>query len=137
MTEFLHEVVKKRERGQEMRSLQDTIFRMPTIGRTFNVPTSLRMPPINEIAYRSQPAPGAQTDHYVVFPNVGSWIQCAVNILTPSTTTVRSPQMLILNAWELIAGHACRPNYRWVDNSYVCRSCSARYATDGSEWNNG
>ncbi len=137
MTEFLHEVVKKRERGQEMRTLQDSIFRMPTMGRMFNVPTSLRMPPINEIAYRSQPAPAAQTDHYVVFPNVGSWIQCAVNILTPSTTTVRSQQMLTLNAWELLAGHACRPNYRWIDNSYVCRSCNARYATDGSEWNNG
>ena len=137
MTEFLHEVVKKRERGQEMRSLQDTIFRMPAIGHILNVPTSLRMPPINEIAYRSVVAGQRGAEHFVVFPNVGSWIQCTVSILTESTTTVRSQQMLILNAWELIAGHACRPNYRWVDNSYVCRSCSARYATDGSEWNNG
>lgn len=137
MTEFLHEVVKKRERDEEMRSLQDSIFRMPTMGRMFNVPTSLRMPPVNEIAYRSQPAPAAQTEHYVVFPNVGGWIQSAVCILTPSTYYLRSPQMLTLNAWELIAGHACRPNYRWENNAYICRSCSGRYETDGSEWQRG
>ena len=137
MSEFLHQVVAKRERGQEMRSLQDTIFRMPTMGRMFNVPTSLRMPPINEIAYRSRPASGEQTDHCVVFPNIGGWVQSVVSILTPSITTIRSQQMLTLNAWELIAGHSCRPDYRWVDNSYVCRYCNARYATDGSEWNNG
>lgn len=134
MTEFLHEVVKKRERGQEMRTLQDIIFRMPT-GRGFSVP-SLRMPPTNEIAYRFNTA-GAVTEHFVVFPNVGSWIQSAVSILTPSTVTVRSQQMLTLNAWELIAGHACRPNYRWRDNTYACRFCDASYSTDGSEWNNG
>ena len=136
MPEFMHEVVNKREREQEMCSLQDTIFRMPTMGRTFNVPTSLRMPPVNEIAYRST-AVGLQTEHFVVFPNVGSWIQCAVSILTPSTVTLRSPQMLTLNAWELIAGHACRPNYTWANNTYTCRSCSGTYETDGSEWYRG
>jgi hypothetical protein len=134
MTEFLHQVVKKREREQEMRTLQDTIFRMPT-GRGFSVPL-LRMPPMNEIAYRSNTL-GAQTEHFVVFPNVGNWIQSAVSITTLSTTTVISHQMLVLNAWELIAGHACRPNYRWANNTYTCMFCSGTYETDGSEWRRG
>ena len=142
MAEFLHQVVKKREREQEMHTLQDSIFRYssqdvfrPPLGRGFVVP-SIPIPPANEIAYRHQTA-GSQTEHFVVFPNVAGWIQSAVCILTPATTILRSPQRLTLNAWELIAGHACRPNYTWSNNIYTCRSCSGTYATDGSEWQNG
>lgn len=135
MTEFLHQVVKKREYEQEIRGLQSHIFRSP-LGRLFSVP-SLRMPPINEIAYRSIVAGQRGAEHFVVFPNVGSWIQSTVSILTESTVTVRSQQMLTLNAWELIAGHACRPNYRWANNTYTCISCSGTYETDGSEWQRG
>ena len=134
MPEFLHEVVKKREREQEIRSLQSYVFR-PPLGRSFTV-TSLRMPPINEIAYRYTIV-RTQTEHFVVFPNVGSWIQSTVSILTESTVTVRSQQMLTLNAWELIAGHGCRPNYRWANNTYTCIGCSGTYETDGSEWQRG
>jgi len=134
MPEFLHEVVKKREREQEIRSLQSYVFR-PPLGRSFTV-TSLRMPPINEIAYRYTIV-RTQTEHFVVFPNVGSWIQSTVSILTESTVTVRSQQMLTLNAWELIAGHGCRPNYTYLGNGYQCRSCRATLETSGTEWRNG
>ena len=137
MAEFLHQVVKKREREQEMRGLIDfDSWRVnPPIRRGFTVPT-LRMPPANEIAYRSSTNNGV-TQHSVIFPNVGSWIQCAVVIATVNTVTVRSPQMLAINAWELLAGHGCRPNYTWNNNTYTCNSCSSTYETDGSEWQRG
>ena len=134
MAEFLHQVVKKREREQEMHTLQADIFR-PPLGRGFTVP-AIPMPPANEIAYRYHTRDGV-TEHSVIFPNVNSWIQSVVIINTPATTILRSPQRLTLNAWELIAGHACRPNYTWSNNIYTCRSCSGTYATDGSEWQNG
>ena len=134
MAEFLHQVVKKREREQEWSTLQHDVFR-PPLGRGFTVPT-ISIPPANEIAYRHQTA-GSQTEHFVVFPNVAGWIQSAVSILTTSTTILRSPQMLTTNAWCLLAGHACRPNYRWANNVYTCNSCGGRYETDGSEWQNG
>ena len=142
MAEFLHQIVKKREREQEMHTLQDSIFRYssqdvfrPPLGRGFVVP-SRPIPPANEIAYRFHTMNGI-TEHSVIFPNVAGWIQSVVIISTPATTILRSPQRLTLNAWELIAGHACRPNYRWEDNHYVCSSCAGSYATDGSEWQNG
>jgi hypothetical protein len=148
MPEFLHEVVKKREREMEYRTLMSPSFAVtsPSYGTTsytfgrpshlregqFVVPT-LTMPPINEIAYRSVTEIGI-TQHSIVFPNVGGWVQSAVMVNTPADVVVRSQQMLTLNAWELLAGHMCRPNYTWSNNAYTCRSCSARYETDGSEW---
>ena len=150
MPEFLHEVVKKREREMEYRTLMSPSYQSYTVAGTtsytFSRPSHLRegqfvvptltMPPLNEIAYRSATAMG-MTEHSVVFPNVGSWIQSAVMINTPADVVVRSQQMLMLNAWELLAGHMCRPNYSWSNNAYACRSCSARYETDGSEWQRG
>jgi hypothetical protein len=134
MPEFLHEVVKKREREMEYRTLI-----MPPPGRTvqgaFSIPT-MTMPPVNEIAYRSITEIGI-TQHSVVFPNVSGWIQSAVLINTPADVTVRSQQMLMINAWELIAGHPCRPNYTWDNNAYTCIACRSRYETDGSEWQRG
>ena len=143
MAEFLHQVVKKREREMEMRGLLD--FDSPLFQRAqgvrvsnqhmFAVPT-IPMPPVNEIAYRSQTNNGV-TEHSVIFPNVGSWIQSAVIIMTPGSVTLRSPQLLTINAWEMLAGHPCRPNYSWNNNTYTCRSCSGTYTTDGSEWQRG
>lgn len=138
MAEFLHQVVKKREREAEMRGLLDwdsPVFTRTGRGHMFRVPT-MPMPPVNEIAYRSQTNNGV-TEHSVIFPNVGSWIQSAVIIMTPGSVTLRSPQMLTINAWEMLAGHPCRPNYTWNDNTYTCRSCSGTYTTDGSEWQRG
>lgn len=139
MTEFLHEVVKKREREMEYRTLMSPSYQSYVfpLGRhlragQFTVPT-WPMPPLNEIAYRSATAMG-MTEHSVVFPNVGSWIQSTVIITTSPDVVVHSQQMLTMNAWELLAGHMCRPNYAWSNNAYTCRSCSARYETDGMEW---
>ena len=70
------------------------------------------------------------TEHSVIFPNVGSWIQSAVIIMTPGSVTLRSPQLLSIIAWDLLAGHPCRPNYSWDNNTYTCRTCSGRYTTD-------
>lgn len=133
MTEFLHEVVKKREHEMEMRGLRDfdSIFQR-AMGLPFRVPT-IPIPPANEIAYRSDTNNGV-TQHSVVFPNVSGWIQCAVMIVTPGSVTLRSQELLTMNAWELLAGHPCRPNYTWSNNAYVCNSCSGRYETSGSEW---
>ena len=143
MAEFLHQVVKKREREMEMRGLLDfdsQVFQRAREARapyeqTFRVP-DMRMPPVNEIAYRSNTNNGV-TEHSVIFPNVGSWIQSAVIIMTPAIVTLRSPQLLTINAWEMLAGHSCRPNYSWDNNTYTCRTCSGRYTTDGSEWQRG
>lgn len=137
MAEFLHQVVKKREREMEMRGLLDfdSIFHNVSRGNPFTVPTR-PVPPVDEIAYRSHTNNGV-TEHSVIFPNVGSWIQSAVIIMTPGNVTLRSPQLLTINAWEMLAGHPCRPNYSWDNNTYTCRSCSGRYTTDGSEWQRG
>jgi len=140
MAEFLHQVVKKREREMEMRGLLDfdsQIFQRARgrLQHGFSVPT-IPIPPANEIAYRFHTRNGV-TEHSVIFPNVNSWIQSVVMINTPANVTLRSPQMLTINAWELLAGHPCRPNYSWDNNTYVCRSCSGRYTTDGSEWQRG
>lgn len=135
MAEFLHQVVKKRERDMEMRGLLGFDSMRRTIQHGFSVPTR-PIPPANEIAYRSVTEIGI-TEHSVVFPNVGGWIQSVVIINTPASVNVRSPQALAINAWELLAGHPCRPNYSWSNNAYTCRSCSARYETDGSEWQHG
>ena len=135
MAEFLHQVVKKRERDMEMRGLLDFDSWNRRIQHRFTVPT-IPMPPVNEIAYRFHTRNGV-TEHSVIFPNVNGWIQSVVMINTPASVTLRSPQMLTINAWEMLAGHPCRPNYSWDNNTYVCRSCSGRYTTDGSEWQRG
>ena len=135
MAEFLHQVVKKREREMEMRGLVDFESWNRRIQHGFRVPT-IPIPPANEIAYRFHTRNGV-TEHSVIFPNVSGWIQSVVMINTPANVTLRSPQMLTINAWELLAGHPCRPNYSWDNNTYVCRSCSSRYTTDGSEWQRG
>ena len=139
MTEFLHEVVKKREREMEYRTL-----RMPFPPRDFfatqrtgyrfgfSVPT-LTMPPNNEIIYRTETELGI-TVHSVTFPNVGGWVQTTVMINTPPNMTLGSLDALRSNAWLLLAGHPCRPNYTWSNNSYVCRACSDVHYTHGSEW---
>lgn len=139
MTEFLHEVVKKREREMEYRTLRmpfpprDFLTTQPTGYRFgFSVPT-LTMPPNNEIAYNYEIS-GSTTRHYVVFPNVGGWIQTAVSIDVPSRFRLDALNMLMASAWQLLAGHPCRPNYTWNDNSYICRGCSDVYYTHGSEW---
>jgi len=134
MAEFLHQVVKKREREMEMRGLLDfdsPIFQRAR-GHVFSVPT-IPIPPANEIAYRCHTNNGV-TEHSIIFPNVNGWIQSAVIIMTPGGMIVRSPQLLAINAWEMLAGHPCRPNYSWSNNTYTCRTCSGRYTTDGSEW---
>ena len=137
MAEFLHQVIKKREREMEMRGLLD--FDSPIFGRVrehiFSVP-SRPMPPANEIVYRSNTNNGV-TEHSVIFPNVGGWVQTAVLINTPAIVTLRSPQLLSINAWEMLAGHPCRPNYSWDNNIYTCRTCSGTYTTDGNEWQHG
>lgn len=137
MAEFLHQVVKKREREMEMRGLLD--FDSPIFtgarGHVFSVPQR-PIPPANEIAYRVHTRNGV-AEHSVIFPNVGGWIQSVVMINTPANVRVRSPQMLAINAWEMLAGHPCRPNYSWDNNTYTCRTCSSRYTTDGSEWQRG
>jgi len=146
MAEFLHQVIKKREREMEMRGLLDfdsEIFqRARQVSRhlvpeqhTFRTPT-LRMPPANEIAYRFNPNNGI-TEHSVIFPNVASWIQTAVMINTPASVTLRSPNLIAIIGWDLLAGHPCRPNYSWSDNTYTCRTCSGIYTTDGNEWQHG
>ncbi len=135
MAEFLHQVVKKRERDMEMRGLLGFDSMSRTIQHGFSVPTR-PMPPANEIAYRVHSRNGV-AEHSVIFPNVGGWIQSVVMINTPAGVGVRSPQMLAVNAWEMLAGHPCRPNYSWDNNTYTCRSCSSRYTTDGSEWQRG
>jgi hypothetical protein len=134
MPEFLHQVVKKREREMEMRGLLDFDSEIFTRSRehVFRVPT-ITMPSANQISYSSNTNNGV-TQHCVLFPNVNSWVQSEVRILTSSNITLRSPQMLSINAWEMLAGHPCRPNYTWENNTYVCSSCSGRYTTDGSEW---
>lgn len=147
MAEFLHQVVKKRERDMEMRGLLDfdsiarqiageMASRMGSRSQVpFSVPTT-PIPPANEIGYTSTTRNGV-TQHSVAFPNVGSWIQSAVVVATPSSVTLRSPHLLSMNAWDLLAGHPCRPNYTWNNNTYTCNSCSGRYETDGSEWQRG
>ncbi len=137
MTEFLHQVVKKREREMEMRGLLDfdSVVFQRAREHPFRVPT-IPLPPANEIAYRVHTRNGV-AEHSVIFPNVNGWIQSVVMINTPGNVRVRSPQMLAVNAWEMLAGHPCRPNYSWDNNTYVCRSCSGRYTTDGSEWQRG
>ena len=146
MAEFLHQVIKKREREMEMRGLLDfdsQIFQHAQRIQRGSVPDqhifrvpSLSIPPATEITYRFNSNNGV-TEHSVIFPNVGSWIQSAVIIMTPGSVTLRSPQLLTINAWEMLAGHPCRPNYSWDNNTYVCRTCSGRYTTDGSEWQHG
>lgn len=137
MAEFLHQIVKKREREMEMRGLLD--FDSPIFTRSreqgFSVP-SRPLPPVEEIGYRAHTNNGV-TEHSILFPNVGGWIQSAVVILTPSIVTVQSLRMLTINAWQMLAGHPCRPNYTWDNNTYVCTTCSGRYTTDGSEWQRG
>ena len=143
MAEFLHQVVKKREREMEMRGLLDfdsQVFQRAREARvsyehTFTSP-SRGLPPANETAYRSNTNNGV-TEHSVIFPNVGSWIQSAVIIMTPGSVTLRSPHLLTIIGWDLLAGHPCRPNYSWDNNTYTCRTCSGRYTTDGSEWQRG
>ena len=137
MAEFLHQIVKKREREMEMRGLLDwdNVWSSPSRGHVFRVPT-MTMPPASQITYASNTRNGV-TQHSVSFPNVGSWIQSGVVIVTPSNVTLRSPQMLAINAWEMLAGHPCRPNYTWDNNTYTCNSCSGTYTTDGSEWQRG
>ena len=139
MAEFLHQVVKKREREAEMRGLLDWEEIRRNVGERprhiFRVPT-MTMPPVSQITYASNTRNGV-TQHSVSFPNVGSWIQSGVVIVTPSNVTLRSPQLLTINAWEMLAGHPCRPNYTWNNNTYTCNSCSGRYETDGSEWQRG
>lgn len=148
MPEFLHEVVKKREREMEYRTLMSPSYQSYTVAGTtsytftgspsylrggqFVVPT-LTMPPNNEIAYNYEIS-GSTTRHYVVFPNVGGWIQTAVSIDVPSRFRLDALNMLMASAWQLLAGHPCRPNYTWNDNSYICRGCSGVYYTHGSEW---
>jgi hypothetical protein len=148
MAEFLHQVIKKREREMEMRGLLD--FDSPIFQRAresyreagtpqqhpFRDP-AIVMPPANEIAYRFNPPNNGVTEHSVIFPNVSGWIQSAVLINTPPSVTVRSPQLLALIGWDLLAGHPCRPNYSWSDNTYTCRTCSGTYTTDGNEWQHG
>jgi hypothetical protein len=137
MAEFLHQVVKKREREMEMRGLLD--FDSPIFqgvrGHTFRVPT-ISIPPAEQITYRFNTNNGV-TQHTVLFPNINSWIQSDVRILASSNITLRSPRLLAINAWEMLAGHPCRPNYTWENNTYVCTTCSGRYTTDGSEWQRG
>jgi hypothetical protein len=135
MAEFLHQVVKKREREMEMRGLLDFDSWTRTTQHGFSVPT-IPIPPANEIAYRFHTMNGV-TEHSVIFPNVNSWIQSVVMINTPASVTLNSPQQLALNAWELLAGHPCRPNYTWNNNVYTCRACSGTYTTHGSEWQHG
>ena len=146
MAEFLHQVIKKREREMEMRGLLDfdsQIFQhaqriqrgSPPERHIFRPPT-WSIPPATDITYRFNSNNGV-TEHSVIFPNVGSWIQSAVMINTPASVTVRSPQLLAIIGWDLLAGHPCRPNYSWSDNTYTCRSCSGIYTTDGNEWQHG
>jgi hypothetical protein len=136
MAEFLHQVIKKREREMEMRGLLD--FESPIFQRyrdsqqPFRAPF-LRMPPVNEIAYRSNTNNGV-TEHSVIFPNANGWIQSAVIIMTQASVTLRSPQLLTIIGWDMLAGHPCRPNYSWDNNRYTCRTCRGTYTTDGSEW---
>ena len=148
MTEFLHEVVKKRERDMEYRTLRAPFVpsgvRLSDYGQVriggqgsgyhfgFRVPT-LTMPPNNEIAYNYEIS-GSTTRHYVVFPNVGGWVQTAVSIDVPSRFRLDALNMLMASAWQLLAGHPCRPNYTWSNNSYICMGCSDVYYTHGSEW---
>ena len=137
MAEFLHQIVKKREREMEMRGLLDfdsPIFQRAR-GHVFRVPT-IPLPPIEQIGYRAHTNNGV-TEHSILFPNVGSWIQSAVIIMTPAIVTPQSLRLLTLNAWEMLAGHPCRPNYSWDNNTYTCRTCSGTYTTDGREWQRG
>ena len=144
MAEFLHQIVKKREREMEMRGLLDfdsQVFQRaresyreagtPQQG-LFLAPTR-SIPPATDITYRFNSNNGV-TEHSVIFPNVGSWIQSAVIIMTPGSVRLRSPHLLTIIAWDLLAGHPCRPNYTWDNNTYTCNTCSGRYTTDGSEW---
>jgi hypothetical protein len=141
MAEFLHQVVKKREREMEMRGLLDfdsEVFQRARQAYHEEIPQVFRpprwsIPPATDITYRFNSNNGV-TEHSVIFPNVGSWIQSAVIIMTPGSVTLRSPQLLSIIAWDLLAGHPCRPNYSWDNNTYTCRTCSGRYTTDGSEW---
>jgi len=147
MAEFLHQVIKKREREMEMRGLLDfdsQIFQRARESyreagtpqqHPFRAPARV-MPPANEIAYRSNSNNGV-TEHSVIFPNVNGWFQSAVLINTPASVGLRSPQLLTLIGWDLLAGHPCRPNYSWSDNTYTCRTCSGTYTTDGNEWQHG
>jgi hypothetical protein len=138
MAEFLHQIVKKREREMEMRGLLD--WDSPVFTRTgrehvFRVPT-MTMPPASQITYSSHTNNGV-TQHSVAFPNIGNWIQYIVVVTLPSSVTLRSPQLFAINAWEMLAGHPCRPNYTWNNNTYTCNTCSGTYTTDGSEWQRG
>jgi hypothetical protein len=137
MAEFLHQVVKKREREMEMRGLVDwdNFWSSPSRGHVFRVPT-IPLPPVEQIGYRAHTS-SAVTEHSIIFPNVNGWLQSMVCIMTPATVTVQSLRLLTINAWEMLAGHPCRPNYRWSNNTYSCRSCGGRYTTDGSEWQHG
>ena len=126
LLDFDSQIFQRARDSQRSRSFEGHIFSVP----------SRPVPPANEIAYRSNTNNGV-TEHSVIFPNVGSWIQSAVIIMTPGSVTLRSPQLLTINAWEMLAGHPCRPNYSWDNNTYTCRSCSGRYTTDGSEWQRG
>ena len=76
MAEFLHQVIKKREREMEMRGLLDfdsEIFqRARQVHRysapdshTFRVPT-MDMPPVNEISYSHNTNNGV-TEHSVIY----------------------------------------------------------------------
>jgi hypothetical protein len=137
MAEFLHQVIKKREREMEMRGLLD--FDSPIFTRSrehaFSV-TTRPLPPVEEMGYRAHTNNGV-TEHSIIFPNVGGWIQSAVIIMTPAIVTPQSLRLLTIIGWDLLAGHPCRPNYSWDNNTYTCRTCSGRYTTDGSEWQRG
>ena len=137
MPEFLHLVVKKREREMEMRELLD--FDSPIFTRSrehaFSA-TTRPLPPVEEIGYRFHANNGV-TEHSILFPNVGGWIQSAVIIMTPAIVTPQSLRLLTIIGWDLLGGHPCRPNYSWDNNTYTCRTCSGRYTTDGSEWQHG
>jgi hypothetical protein len=149
MPEFLHEVVKKREREMEYRTLMSPSYPPYTVAGTASYTLSggpnylragqfvephLTMPPLNEIAYRHESVLLSVTRHFVIFPNVGGWVQSTVSIDTLESGAPSEPHNLIGVAWRLLAGHPCRPNYTWANNTYTCNSCRAIYLTYGSEW---
>lgn len=131
MPEFLHELVKKREERDEWRTLMP--FRTPSLSYGMFRAPSLQMPSANTISYTSVTLAGI-TEHSIEFPNVGGWIQSTVCINTPASVVVGSETWLYNHAWELLAGHPCRPNFSWSNGTYTCRSCAGTYNTLGMEW---
>lgn len=148
MPEFLHEVVKKREREMEYRTLMSPSYQSYTVAGTASyaftgslshlrngqfVEPHLIMPPLEGVSFGSEVALIDATRHSIMFPNVGSWIQSTVVIDTVRNIRMIAPQVVPI-AWRLLAGHPCRPNYTWSNNTYTCNGCRATYETDGSEW---